>query len=237
MMDIRLHSWSSIMAKIFLLEDDLILGEAIRLQLELENYDVLWARSLAEAQIISLKEEAVDLCLLDVNLPDGSGFDFCRRLRQSGGEEPVIFLTARTDEESVLQGFDEGANDYIRKPFSNRELIARIRRHLGEKKTADDVIRFSGISLVKNKQILSDGERQVRLNRREFEIMQHLFKKPGDTVTRETLIEHLSSGGEIFDRTIDSHISHIRSKLRKNGVEKVHIISVYGMGYRLERKA
>lgn len=224
------------MAKIFLLEDDLILGEAIRLQLELENYEVTWARSLAEAQNLPAKDDGVDLCLLDVNLPDGSGFDFCRKLRQTGGEAPVIFLTARTDEESVLQGFDEGANDYMRKPFSNRELLARIRRQLGEKKTADDVIRFSGLTLVKNKQILSDGERQVRLNRREFEILQHLFKKPGDTVTREMLLDQLNTGGEIFDRTIDSHISHIRSKLRKSGVDKVHIISVYGMGYRLERK-
>lgn len=224
------------MAKIFLLEDDLILGEAIRLQLELENYEVTWARSLAEAQNLPAKDDGVDLCLLDVNLPDGSGFDFCRKLRQAGGEAPVIFLTARTDEESVLQGFDEGANDYMRKPFSNRELVARIRQQLGEKKTADDVIRFSGLTLVKNKQILSDGERQVRLNRREFEILQHLFKKPGDTVTREMLLDQLNTGGEIFDRTIDSHISHIRSKLRKNGVDKVHIISVYGMGYRLERK-
>lgn len=224
------------MAKIFLLEDDLILGEAIRLQLELENYEVIWARSLAEAQNLPAKDDGVDLCLLDVNLPDGSGFDFCRKLRQTGGEAPVIFLTARTDEESVLQGFDEGANDYMRKPFSNRELVARIRHQLGEKKTADDVIRFSGLTLVKNKQILSDGERQVRLNRREFEILQHLFKKPGDTVTREMLLDQLNTGGEIFDRTIDSHISHIRSKLRKNGVDKVHIISVYGMGYRLERK-
>ncbi|MFV8256428.1 response regulator transcription factor [Bdellovibrio bacteriovorus] len=222
------------MSTIFLLEDDPVIGKAVQLQLELENYKVEWVQTLADAKRQNAECKA-DLYLLDINLPDGSGMEFCNWLRAQDQKNPVIFLTARTDEESVVQGFDQGANDYVRKPFSQRELIARIRNQLTDNKATLELVRFAGLTLIKNQQVLKNGEALINLNRREFEILTTFFEHPETIVTREQLIERLASGEEIFDRTVDSHISHIRSKLTKNGVTMVKINSVYGQGYRLEK--
>lgn len=222
------------MNTVFLLEDDPVIGKAIQLQLELENYKVEWVQTFADAKRHSSECKA-DIYLLDINLPDGSGLDFCSWLRSEGGNGPVIFLTARTDEESVIKGFEQGANDYVRKPFSQRELIARIKNQLADNKASLDLVRFAGLTLVKNQQVLKNGEALINLNRREFEILTTFFEHPETIVTREQLIERLASGEDIYDRTVDSHISHIRSKLTKNGITKVKINSVYGQGYRLEK--
>ncbi|KYG69402.1 DNA-binding response regulator [Bdellovibrio bacteriovorus] len=223
------------MTTIFLLEDDPILGKAIQLQLELQSYKVEWVQSLTEAKNRASVTSPPDLFLLDVNLPDGNGYDFCQWLRGEKLNTPVIFLTARTDEESVVRGFEEGANDYIRKPFSQKELALRIRNQLSDMKATLDLVRFNGVTLIKNQQVLKHGEALISLNRREFEILTTFFEHPETIVTREQLIERLASGEEIYDRTVDSHISHIRSKLSKNGVKGVKINSVYGQGYRLEK--
>ncbi|KYG67195.1 DNA-binding response regulator [Bdellovibrio bacteriovorus] len=224
------------MTNIFLLEDDPIVGKAIQLQLELESYKVEWAQSLADARRkLAASTAGTDLFILDVNLPDGDGYEFCQWLRSQEHKNPVIFLTARTDEESVVRGFDEGANDYIRKPFSNKEMIARIKNQLSDKKATLDLVRFAGLTLIKNQQILKNGEALISLNRREFEILTVFFEQPETILTREQLMDRLASGDEIYDRTVDSHISHIRAKLQKNGVKEVKINSVYGQGYRLER--
>ncbi len=222
------------MANIFLLEDDPVVGKAIQLQLELESYKVEWVQSLTDGKK-KVPVTAADLFLLDVNLPDGDGYEFCHWLREQSLATPIIFLTARTDEESVVRGFDGGANDYIRKPFSQKELIARIRNQLSDKKATLDLVRFAGLTLIKNQQVLKSGEQIISLNRREFEILTAFFEHPETIVTREQLIERLSAGEEIFDRTVDSHISHIRAKLQKHGVKGVKINSVYGQGYRLEK--
>ncbi|HEX7673201.1 MAG TPA: response regulator transcription factor [Bdellovibrio sp.] len=223
------------MAQIFLLEDDPILGKAIQLQLELENYGVLWAQSIQEARRVYSQSSGVDLFLLDVNLPDGDGFGFCKWLRQESVQTPIIFLTARTDEDSVVQGFTEGANDYIRKPFGHKELLARVKNQLSENKPSLELIRFAGLTLVKNQQILKTGTSFINLNRREFEILSVFFAQPETIISREQLISAFSAGEEIFDRTVDSHISHIRTRLQKHGVSNIKITSVYGQGYRLEK--
>lgn len=223
------------MNQIFLLEDDPIVGKAIQLQLELESYKVYWAKSIQEARRVFADHPSVDLFLLDVNLPDGEGYSFSQWLRTEGNTAPIIFLTARSDEESVLKGFDHGANDYIRKPFSHREVIARIKNQVSDQKASLDQVRFAGITLIKNQQILKANETIINLNRREFEILTVFFDRPETIVTREQLINCLSAGEEIFDRTVDSHISHIRSKLQKFGISSIKIGSVYGQGYRLEK--
>lgn len=223
------------MTQIFLLEDDPIVGKAIQLQLELESFKVHWAQSIQEARRVFSDHPAVDLFLLDVNLPDGEGYSFCEWLRSEGNSTPVIFLTARSDEESVLKGFHQGANDYIRKPFSHREVLARIKNQVADNKPSLDQVRFAGITLIKNQQMLKAQDLIVSLNRREFEILSVFFDRPETVVTREQLIQALSAGEEIFDRTVDSHISHIRAKLQKNNILGIKINSVYGQGYRLEK--
>lgn len=221
--------------QIFLLEDDPILGKAIQMQLELEQFQVSWAKSLSAGREIFKTTPGIDLFLLDVNLPDGNGYEFCEWLRNEGINTPIMFLTARTDEESVVRGFEHGANDYIRKPFGQKEILARIKNQLNDRKPTLDLLRFAGLTLIKNQQVLKTETGLVTLNRREFEILRVFFENPETIISREKLIASLSSGEELFDRTVDSHISHIRSKLSKNGIVNVKINSVYGQGYRLEK--
>src|ERR1700733_12851135 len=111
------------MARILLVEDDPILGKGLQIHLESAGYAVQWETHISKARAIE-SQAPFELLLLDVNLPDGSGFDLCRELRAKGSRLPILMLTARTDEDSVVKGFEGGANDYIRKPFSNRELLA-----------------------------------------------------------------------------------------------------------------
>lgn len=221
------------MAKILLLEDDPILGKGLQLHLQSTGHQVTWLTTLKDAR--QRETEAYhDLLLLDVNLPDGTGFDFCRELRQEGHHFPIVMLTARTDEDSVVNGFEAGANDYVRKPFSNRELVARIQSHLKEQTVREDQLRYGPIvALLNQRRVLVSGV-DLDLNRREFEIFLCLLRVPGGVLTREQLIEGLGTAENILDRTIDSHFSHIRGKLKKKGFTQVNIRSVYGVGYKLD---
>src|SRR5258708_4211927 len=114
------------MSHFLLVEDDPILGRSLSVYLELEGNQLTWVKDLSAASE-AINRNAYDLVILDVNLPDGSGFDFCSSLRSKGSRTPIIFLTAKTDEDSVVAGFNAGANDYVKKPFGNRELLARIK--------------------------------------------------------------------------------------------------------------
>lgn len=218
---------------ILLLEDDPLLGEGLVLQLQLASYTVRWCKSVREGIEAFDKEGPFDLALLDVSLPDGSGFDLCERIRAKTADMPVLFLTARTDEDSVVKGFETGANDYVRKPFGNRELVARLKNLIPSQKAALEGWKFAGAVLLKGqRKLVMDGV-SMTLNRREYEILSCLFQNPERIVSRERLVTEIDKDGEIFDRTIDSHVSHIRSKLKKAGLQKIRIESVYGEGYRL----
>jgi DNA-binding response OmpR family regulator len=221
------------MAKILLLEDDPILGKGLQVHLTTAGYDVVWETQLGKARS-SESQGDFDLLLLDVNLPDGSGFDLAKDVRASGSRLPILMLTARSDEDSVVAGFESGANDYIRKPFSNRELLARIQSHLKEPFARDEQIRCGPVLvLIDQRKVMIDGQ-DMEFNRREFDIFVHLARAPGTVLSREQLITRIDSADNILDRTIDSHFSHIRSKLKKKNVQNVAIRSVYGVGYTLE---
>lgn len=219
--------------RIFFLEDDPVLGEGLSLQMQLASFDVHWVKSQSEALSALEGGFNYDLAILDVSLPDGSGFEVCRSLRTKHPEKPVLFLTARTDEDSVVMGFEQGANDYLRKPIGNRELVARIRNLLPSQRLVRDGWNFSGATLMKSQRKLVVEGIEVNFNRREHEILSYLFQHPERVISRSQLLGQLDKDGEIFDRTIDSHVSHIRSKLRKAGVTQLKIEPIYGEGYRL----
>lgn len=222
------------MIRILLIEDDPALGTGIKMNLEYEGYHVTWARDLKTAH----KENAeanFDLAILDLGLPDGNGLSFCTAARDAGSRMPIIILTAQADEESVVAGLMAGANDYIRKPFGNRELIARIITVLREPKVREDQARFDNLVVLRSQRKVMFGPQEIDLSRREFDLLSVLVENGDTVVTRERLMNTLDKDGEILDRTMDSHLSHIRAKLRKAGVNSVQIISVYGIGYRLER--
>lgn len=220
------------MRRILLVEDDPILGASLKLNLEIETNQVSWARSLAEADAVN-RSQAFHVILLDLGLPDGQGLDFCKRLRQEGSRIPVIILTAQADEDSVVEGFQVGANDYVKKPYSTKELLARVKAVVREPQMREDQIRIGDLLILKEqRRVFIDGE-EMSLNRREFDVLKVLAENLGVVLTREAIIQKLGGAEDIFDRTIDSHVSHIRSKLKQSEKRSIKIKSEYGVGYRL----
>lgn len=214
-----------------MVEDDPVLGRGLSVNLDLEGFKVNWVRDLKSA----FQAAKPDLVLLDLGLPDGNGLKFLRSLRQSDPQVPVVILTARTDENSVVEGLQAGANDYVRKPFGHRELFARIKTALRVPQAQGPCTRYADLRVQFSERKVYYGANQIDLNRREFDILSYFVQRAETVVSRESLIGSIDKNGEIFDRTIDSHVSHLRSRLRLAGVTSVRIASVYGVGYRLEK--
>lgn len=222
------------MINILLVEDDPVLARGLQVTLEAEGYKIIWANSLKSA-FEKNKNERLGLVILDLGLGDGSGFDFLNHLRSSGSRLPVIILTAQSDEDSLVDGLQRGANDYMKKPFSHRELLARIRAVLREPLLRENQVRFGDLLLLLEQRSVRYQEAVVDLSRREFDILYLLVQKAETIVTREVLIQYIDKDGEIYDRTIDSHISHLRARFRARGISRIKISSIYGIGYRLEK--
>jgi DNA-binding response OmpR family regulator len=222
------------MIQVLLVEDDPVLARGLVVNLGLEGYTVHSASDLKTAFQLQQKEK-IDLVVLDLGLPDGSGFQFLSHIREGGSNLPIIILTAQTDEDSVVEGLQRGANDYMKKPFGQRELLARIKVALKEPQRHQQQIRFADLILNVERRSLLFNEQLIDLNRREFDILKYFMERAESIVSRDSLLQFLDKEGEIFDRTIDSHISHLRSRLRKAGIGSVKISSIYGIGYRLEK--
>ena len=179
-------------------------------------------------------EQSFDAILLDVNLPDSDGFRLCRELRMRDPDMPILMLTAKTDEASAVTGIECGADDYIRKPYGIHELIARIRRLL--EKRDRDIIGFGSLRIDKAGYQAWAGDHKLDLSKREFDILALLARKGSGVVTRDEVLATIDSDAHIYDRTIDSHLSHLRKKLRRAGATE-RISPVYGVGYRLMAEA
>lgn len=216
-----------------LLEDDPILGRALVLTLESADFKVVWCRSLKDFKAQENLEQFKAL-IFDRSLPDGDSLSLMKELKQNDLKTPVLFLTARDHEDEVVKGLALGAKDYIKKPFSNKELIARIKNIVGEYSVTESILKIGSLQVFKDKRLVLDGNKEVSLNRRQFDILVHLGAKPGIVVTREQLILSIKKDGEMFDRTIDSHVSHLRNALKLAAVDSISISSVYGIGYKLE---
>lgn len=222
------------MLDVLLVEDDPVLGRGLSINLELAGYKVHWAKSLIEGSEIHQKSP-LNLIVLDLNLPDGNGISFLKVVRESNAKLPVIILTAKTDEDSVVEGLQAGANDYVRKPFGQKELLARIKTVLREPESKQTQIRYGELLLLQDQRKIMAGDAEVDLHRREYDILSYFMEHAEAVVSRQTLLSFLDKDGEIFDRTIDSHVSHVRARLRQAQVKGIQISSVYGIGYRLEK--
>lgn len=222
------------MYRVVLLEDNTALADSIRITLKMEGFDVM-VYDRVQPLLRDLPNLQFDVALLDLELPDGSGYNVCERIRKLSANPAVVIITAKTSEEDAVKGLELGADDYIRKPFGNRELVARLRtclRSAAEGQTQS--VSYLGLTLQPDSLQLFYGQASQELRRKEFEILSLLAKKQGRVASREEIIEFIDRGSDIFDRTIDSHVSHLRSKIRALTGGDILISAVYSLGYRLQ---
>lgn len=190
--------------------------------------------------LAAARQERPDLIVLDLNLPGMDGLDVCRALRRESSV-PVIMLTARAEETDRLIGLELGADDYIVKPFSPRELVARVRavlrRTQGDVQTAG-VIRAGELEIDLNGNRVTLGDDSLRMTRIEFNLLAILAQHPGQTFSRAQLIDRLhgASGGG-YDRSIDAHIKNLRRKIETDPSDPRYILTVYGVGYQFAEKS
>jgi DNA-binding response OmpR family regulator len=227
---------------ILLIEDDPAVARSLQDGLQREGYRVTWKSSGAEA-VRFAQQTPPQLILLDVRLPDGSGFDFCRQMRQLGMRLPILMLTVEQDEMDKVLGLEMGADDYITKPFSLRELLSRIRAHLrrayGEFANADSNVLFvSDLVIDLSRAQVLRGERALSLTPIEFRLLVHLARHRGQALSRGQIVEAVWGHSLDADRerAVNVHIRRLREKIELDPSRPALLLTVPGIGYRLAEK-
>lgn len=231
-------------ANILLVEDEPAIADTLIYALETEGFGVRWTRLAADALQLLFKPEAgeppVDLLVLDVGLPDMSGFELCKRIRLRS-EVPIVFLTARKDEIDRIVGLEIGGDDYVTKPFSPREVCARVRailKRLPARATAEPCavsgVTISGFELDEEKARITFRKTTLTLTRYEYLLLCHLLHNPERVFSRAQLMDKVWSEPEAsFERAVDTHIKSIRAKLRDISPNENPIVTHRGLGYSL----
>ncbi len=225
------------MATILIIEDEPAMQLGLRDNLELENYTVHIA-SDGEAGLAHLKTGTYDLALLDVMLPKLSGFDVCKMARSAGIRTPIILLTARGEEIDKVVGLELGADDYITKPFSIRELLARVKAIL--RRNQPSVAQTASLVTIGRLVIDFDAFQaeenalEIKLSHKEFEVLAYLVKNKNQIVSRNDLLENVWGYGEsITTRTVDNFIARLRQKIEFTPNHPRIILTAHGSGYKL----
>jgi DNA-binding response OmpR family regulator len=222
---------------ILVVEDDPHTAEIVRLYLNRDGYDVMVAADGAQGLRLA-RERRPSLIVLDLMLPGMDGFEVCRNLRAEADNVPVIMLTARVEEDDRLQGLDLGADDYVTKPFSPRELAARVRavlRRTGRDRAENggEVLSHGDLTVDLGRRQVVMGGRDVKLTPTEFRLLVYLMRSAGQVVPRERIIERVFGYDfDGLDRTLDTHLSNLRRKLEIGLPGRRVIETVYGVGYR-----
>lgn len=226
------------MKRILIIEDDLAILRGIKDNLEYESYEVLTATDGEHGYSLIL-EKKPDLVILDLMLPRMSGYEICRKARKEGNTIPILMLTARGEEVDRVLGLDLGADDYVTKPFSVPELLARIRailRRVQQDRTGDlpDALHLGDISIDFRRFEARKGGRTLNMSRKEFGVLRVLAARAGEVVTRDELLDAVW-GYEQYPttRTVDNHIALLRTKLEDDPTQPRHLITVHGVGYKL----
>ena len=217
------------------MEDDISLIEGLQYALGKNGYEMEVARSVEEAG--ERLKESFDLLLLDVALPDGTGFEVCENVRKSGSQVPVIFLTAADDEMSIVRGLDGGGDDYVTKPFRLSELLSRIHallRRAGIAKQETALLRSGDITIDLCRSRVLRGEEVLELSGAEYRLLCLLVRNEGIVVTRNMILEELwdSGGSFVDDNTLSVYIRRLREKIEKDPSRPKHLTTVRGFGYR-----
>ena len=222
---------------ILVVDDDAKTVASVRLYLEHAGWAVVSAGDGNEALARAEAKPRPDLVVLDLMLPGLDGFEVCRRLREVS-TVPIIMLTARSTEEDRLEGLDLGADDYVIKPFSPRELAARVRAVLRRLPGAADgpPLRVGDVMLDPARHEVTRGGRRIELTPREFRLLEAMARAPGRAFSRAELLERaFGADSAALDRTIDAHVVNLRRKLEADSGRPLLIETVFGVGYRLRR--
>ena len=223
------------MSSILVVEDDPAILRGLAETLRRESYDVLTAAD-GETGYRLVREKHPDLLILDLMLPKLSGYEICRKMRSEGLRMPILILTARGDEGDRVLGLDLGADDYVSKPFSLRELLARVRALLRRAQAAGALLnelRVNDVFVDFRSYEARKGGVPLEMTRREFQVLRALASHPGEVISRSDLLDQVW-GLEVYPttRTVDNHIASLRAKLERNAAEPVHILTVRGVGYK-----
>ena len=223
------------MSRILVVEDDPAILRGLAETLRRETYDVLTAAD-GETAYRLVREKNPDLLILDLMLPKLSGYEICRKMRSEGLRTPILILTARGEEGDRVLGLDLGADDYVSKPFSLRELLARVRALLRRAQAAGsllDELSVNDVFVDFRSYEAHKGGARLEMTRREFQVLRVLASRRGEVISRSELLDHVW-GLEVYPttRTVDNHIASLRAKLEKNPAEPVHILTVRGVGYK-----
>jgi len=222
------------MKHILVVDDEPRIAEIARDYLERAGYRVVTAATGADA-LAAARTGRPDLIVLDLGLPQMDGLDVTRRLRQDSSV-PIIMLTARVDENDKLIGLELGADDYITKPFSPKELVARVRavfRRIDAAPERGDIIRAGDLTLDKRRMQATRGRAPIDLTATEFELLAALARQPGRVFTRAQLLDAVHGDKlESFDRAIDAHVKNLRRKIEPDPRNPRYLLTVHGVGYK-----
>ena len=224
------------MTRILVVEDDAAILRGLVDNLRYEGYEVDSAMT-AEDGLERISDVQPDLIILDVMLPGMNGFEMCRRLRKAGSDLPIMMLTAKGSEFDRVMGLDLGADDYVVKPFSILELLARVRALL--RRAGDDELPASltlgDLRVDFKRYVATRADRHLRMTRKEFGLLQYLAGRSGEAVTRDEILNHVW-GDDSFPttRTVDNHVAMLRAKIEDDPANPVRLLTVHGIGYRLD---
>jgi len=231
------------MSKILIVDDEQDIVELVSYNLEKEGFKTVKAFD-GEAALKMIKMQNPDLIILDLMLPKMNGLDVCRAVRRNPEtlSLPIIMLTAKGDEVDKIIGLENGADDYITKPFSIKELIARVRSilrrlHDGEKKTGQEEFQYEGLTINYTSCLVKVSGKQVTLSPTEFKLLFFFSRNPGRVYSRSQILDHVW-GDDTFitDRAIDVHIGRLRSQIEKDLENPRYILTVRGFGYKFADK-
>jgi DNA-binding response OmpR family regulator len=223
------------MARILVVEDEPGIAFGLESDLQMEGYEVAVVGE-GDKAVTKASAEAFDLILLDVMLPNKDGFEVCRELRRRGTKTPIIMLTAKTQEAEKVIGLDVGADDYVTKPYSPRELRARIRAVLRRTAPEDaDIYRFANWELDMGRFELRRGGHRLDATTTELKLLAAFVRSRGRVLTRERLLDEVwGSGVSITDRVIDNYVVSLRKKIEEEPGSPRFLVSVRGLGYRFD---
>jgi len=223
------------MKRILVIEDEPQMLLGLRDNLELEGYDVQTAADGDEG-LHKASSTAPDLVILDIMLPKRNGFDVCRELRDRNVSTPIVMLTARSAETDKVLGLELGADDYVTKPFSITELLARVRavlRRSNPQRQATETVRIGDIDFDFRLHQARRGQTRVEFTAREFELLRYLVQHVGQVVTREQILNDVWGYEEYpTTRTIDNFVAKLRQKIEKAPHAPEHILTIHGSGYK-----